>query len=71
METIDQTLQALSDGELIDDALMDAVTAVIRQVGDDSLASELHTHIETFDHDRATELLKQVAARIADPHQEA
>ncbi|MFP4280588.1 MAG: response regulator, partial [Halochromatium sp.] len=69
-EAIERTLHALSDGELIDDDLMDAVTAVIRQHGDDSLALELQTHIETFEHDRAAELIKQVAARIADPHQE-
>ena len=71
METIDRILQALSAGELIDDVLIDDVTALIGQYVDDALALELQTHIETFDHDRATELLKQVAVRIADPHQEA
>ncbi|MBK5930217.1 PAS domain S-box protein [Halochromatium salexigens] len=71
METIDQIVHALSAGELIDDTLMDAVTAVIRQYVDDAQAMELQTYIETFDHDRAADLLKQVAARIADTQHEA
>ncbi|MCF7978707.1 MAG: hypothetical protein K9L82_11940, partial [Chromatiaceae bacterium] len=71
MEAIDQILHALSAGELIDDTLMDEVTAVIRQYVDDAQAMELQTYIETFDHDRAAELLKQVATRIADTQHEA
>ncbi|MEA1051531.1 PAS domain S-box protein [Lamprobacter modestohalophilus] len=71
METIDQILHALSAGELIDDTLMDEVTAVIRQYVDDAQAMELQTYIETFDHDRAAELLKQMATRIADTQHEA
>ncbi|MBK5939324.1 PAS domain S-box protein [Halochromatium roseum] len=70
-EIIDSILRALSAGELIDDALMDALTALIRQHVDDALALELRTHIETFDHDRASALLKRVAVRITTPHDEA
>jgi CheY-like chemotaxis protein len=70
-KTIEQMLQALVAGELIEEDLMDAVTAIIRQHADPDMAVELQARIDAFDHDRATELLEQVAARIADPYHEA
>ncbi len=69
--TIDQVLQALSAGELIDETLLADVMTFIRQHLDDSLALELQIHIDTFDHDRAVDLLKHAAARITNPHHEA
>lgn len=71
LETIDQVLQALSAGELVDEALLAEVMACMGQQFNETLALELQTHIETFDHDRAAELLKWAAAEIADPQREA
>ncbi|WP_462320422.1 PAS domain S-box protein [Halochromatium sp.] len=71
LEAIDQVLRALSAGELIDDALLVAVIAAIREHGGTALARELQTYIETFDHERAAELLKRAADRIANPEREA
>jgi hypothetical protein len=48
-----------------------ACLALVRRSFDDALALELQTHIETFDHDRARELLSQIAARVAEQQHEA
>ncbi len=63
-KAVDQLLQALSAGELVDETLLAQVTALIRQSLGERPARELQTHIEDFDHDRAAELLK----RVADTH---
>ncbi|WP_200346697.1 PAS domain S-box protein [Halochromatium glycolicum] len=68
---IEQMRQALEAGELVDEARIAEVLALVRQSFDDALALELQTHIETFDHDRARELLNQIATRVADRQHEA
>ena len=68
---IEQMRQALEAGELVDEARIAEVLALVRQSFDDALALELQTHIETFDHDRARELLSQIATRVAERQHEA
>jgi hypothetical protein len=65
-QAIEQLHRAITAGELVDEALLAQVTSLIRQSHGEVLALQLQSQVDSFDHDRAAELLQRIATRTTE-----